>query len=294
MEEGNGDEIRNILEVSSNYQESRHNYLNKLKYLGAALVFYAAFSFITLFTTYDIKSKIEEYNPRIRQERNIIGKKADKDFENVAQHVYDFSMFPWKRTGLATHERYLETRLKSLDLAGIDEMNSTHDANRFSLYRNLGFAVRQSDRLEQGIYIPFSAWRDYLRKNSGMDIKDLDKLTEMLGDKKNYSILLGRAFFKADSKKEGGNEDGVADNFEWGQALRQMSYYTLEDIVSKVIGSVKSNPPDLRMTLVNFISGIPERSRKGMIVEKIDDIKTIPIDVLNSYLDSSQGVISQE
>jgi len=64
----------------------------------------------------------------------------------------------------------------------------------------------------------------------------LNSKQKNLGGFKLHSILLGKAFFKADSESQEGNEDGIVDNVEWSKALNRMGYRTMEHEVTELSG----------------------------------------------------------
>ncbi|MBI2558191.1 hypothetical protein HYW20_02620 [Candidatus Woesearchaeota archaeon] len=138
--------------------------------------------------------------------------------------------------GRVTKDRYLEVRNKAFEIAGIDENNPKDNEKRFKLYRQLGFAVRKTDNNGFGIHIPYSAWKDFVERNSSEKVPMLSEI----GATKRYTDL-GHFLFDADSKSNKGNENGFVNDKEWLNALRQEGYTTIEDIVKQTMRGSRMN-----------------------------------------------------
>lgn len=187
---------------------------------------------------------------------------------------------PWKMMGYVTPDTYREARAKALQIAGIDENNSSHDKQRFEFYRQLGFAVIRTEDGRRGIYIPFIAWREYIKQNTSFRNPEWDQLKDLTSkpSEKYRGFLRGKVFFKADSKAQGGNEDGIVDDLEWNRALEAMGYTPVESIVDQIIEKAKANSPELKAELGQTI-------RTMLKSEKVADLDTrIPITTLEAYL----------
>ena len=187
---------------------------------------------------------------------------------------------PWRKMSYVMPEHYKQARAKAFQIAGIDENNPLHDKKRFDLYRQLGFAVLRDEDGSRGIYIPFKVLKDFIEKNSSFRNPEWDQLLEpeTTSGGKYTGTLMGKVFHKADSKAQGGNEDGVADNLEWNRALKAMGYTTVDDIIEDIIQKVKANSPELNAELRQTIRSV----KKG---DKIADFDTgLPTRTWESYL----------
>ena len=230
----------------------------------------------------------EHFNPRARyEEQERIREKIQKNdslrktvdtIDRVSEYARPFGAvikaiveFPWIKNGYVTPERYTEVRTKALEIAGIDERNPLHDKRRFELYRQLGFAVSRDEYGRRGTYISFQVWKQFIERNSTFRNPEWDQLHEPetnSGGKYNGQ-LLGKVSYKADSRAQGGNEDGVVDRLEWNKALTAMGYTTIDDLIEQIIEKVKTNLPELRIELEDTIKNI----KKG---DRIADADTIP------------------
>jgi len=135
----------------------------------------------------------------------------------------------------------------------------------------MGFAVRKTYDLTKGIYIPFKDWKNFIEKNAQYRIKGWDKWFELgLTDDQNiksYKSLLGRSYFKADSKSESGNEDGIVDDVEWSRALNKMGYRDIYSVVKEAMKEFyKLKPQDskenLERSVRDAITNVPNKIPK--------------------------------
>ena len=195
------------------------------------------FSLVSFSTAVNSPPVHEEFNPRRnRTYAYLFNEPIDNAMAIGDQAIIDMTSVPWKAMGIVTYDRYLNARKRAFELAGIDENDPEDDTRRFSFYRGLGVAVRRTGNTEQRVYIPFGSLRNFVEQNSGYRFEDWKEIMPNSGSKL-HSALLGRAFFKADSKSQGGDEDGTVDNIEWSSALNQMGYRTMEYEVAKLLGN---------------------------------------------------------
>lgn len=232
----------------------------------------------------------EHHNPRAVEQRaqsRREGIKKDHTVITLMDKVGPYMMpivraaeAPWRKMGYVMPEHYKQARAKAFQIARIDENNPLHDKRRFEFYRQLGFAVLRDEEGSRGVYIPFKVWKDFIEQNSSFRNSEWDQLIEpeSKSSGKYTGTLLGKVFHKADSKAQGGNEDGVADNFEWNRALKAMGYTTVDDIVDEIIERVKANSPELKSELRQKVRSV-QRS------DKVADFDTrLPTRTWESYL----------
>ena len=215
---------------------------------------------VALSTHYMLRvPQYEEFNPkRIERKKPIVYRVLDATLINPV----DYTLL--KVFGNVTPAKYRAIRDKALEIAGVDEFNPADNVKRFSLYRQLGVAVRETEDAGKRIYIPIEVWVDFITKNGGFDT---DKWKKLRDEYNNYSfkacpILLGKAFFNADSKSQGGNEDGRVDDSEWKNTLPQIGYMTIEDVVNDITARVRGgsfSKEDLK-DLMRKITASPDDS----------------------------------
>jgi len=231
----------------------------------------------------------EHHNPRAVEARSQSRRKdVKKDpiitltdkVEPYMMPIVRAAEAPWRKMGYVMPEHYKAARVKAFQIAGIDENNPLHDKKRFELYGQLGFAVLRDEDGSRGIYIPFKVWKDFVERNSSFRNPEWNQLIEPESKNggKYTGTLMGKVFHKADSKAQGGNEDGVADNLEWNRALKAMGYTTVDDLVDEIIERVKANSPELKAELRQTVRSV-QRS------DKVADFDTrFSIRIWESYL----------
>jgi len=236
-----------------------------ISYLAAAsVVGYFGVSLVGGSLTVGQGAAYEHFNPRkVRQHNQEMIDRAKQDGEvvTIEGSLVKAAEFPWKMFGFVTSHQYLEARTKAFEVAGIDENNPLHDPKRFHLYRQLGFAVLQSEDRDAGIYVPFRAWVDYIEGNSSFRNSEWTGSRELKLGGKVAGQLRGEAFFKADSTSQSGNGSGVAERTEWNRALNTMGYTTMDDLIDEVRRVVESDNLNFRESipdsLVDLNSSIP-------------------------------------
>ena len=221
-----------------------------------ATTFYGFFSFTALNMHITSAPIYEEFNPRRDKSHlsHIFNESVDNAIAISGQAIIDGASVPWEVYRLVTHDKYLDTRNRAFEIAGINESHPEDDANRFSFYRKLRVSVRGTNNPNQRVYVPFDNLRNFIEQNSDYRFEYLEEIIPTTGFKLR-STLLGKAFFKADSKSQGGNEDGIVDNVEWSNALNQMNYRTMEYDVTTLLSH--SNPREELERLVADIRTNP-------------------------------------
>ena len=222
---------------------------------GVPVALYLISMIATTSLTQFIPIAYEEFIPRKRIEITYHPQQMlSNGLETSGRALISVSSYPLELSNLVTFDRYEAVRNKAYEIAGVDENNPEDDAKRFQLYRQLGFAVKKTNDVYNGIYIPFEVWRKFIEQNSNQRVAGADKWYEGIPSMaKYYSTLLGRAFFKADSKSQGGNEDGIVDAIEWVNALKQMGYTTIDTVLAEITKQFK-DPEDLRAELQRIIT----------------------------------------
>ncbi len=189
----------------------------------------ASFGAYTIRVNTDVQ--VEQYN----QSATSPNLDSDKEAaDKVMGFVGDVVSYPVKARGYMTPDRYRAVRHMAFEVAQIDDKSPADDTQRFLLYRELGAAVRMNDEPGSGIYIPSSHFRKYVKDHTGNKPEKFDKWREFTNISGTVSLdesraaVLGKAYLKADSKSQSGNENGVVDDTEWARALKQMGYNTIE------------------------------------------------------------------
>ena len=229
------------------------------------------------------KTRIERKSDDAKEDPQTIRIPTDQ-IEPYFRPIIKAIEFPWRKMGYVMPDHYREIRARAFQIAAIDENNPSHDKRRFELYRALGFAVLREGDGSRGIYIPFKVWRDFIEANSSFRNPEWNQLAEPDSKRgsKYEGTLNGKVFYKTDSRSQGGNEDGVVDNLEWGRALKVMGYTTVDKLVDEIIERVKANGPQLKQQLTQTIRNVKKNDR---LVADFDTMP--PIRTLEEYLNKN-------
>lgn len=254
----------------------KHN--GKIGWGIIGLFMYGLVTFVGGSTNCNMPAMREEFNPRKYVERKKDN--IEKTMSFLEEHCGDVftAVFnaPWRAMNMVTMERYIDLRKKAFEIAGIDEKNPAHDAKRFQFYRQLGIAVRDTNDVMDAAYIPFETLKAYVEKNSEYKVDEEWKDIVMDDSYKERCLVQGKAFFKADA-----DENGVADNKEWKQAMHEMGYRSQEEILEsfaeKLHGKTKE---ELKTELEEMVKKSKKDSKylTGNIPEEI------PISKLKEYI----------
>ncbi|MBL7100742.1 MAG: hypothetical protein ISS23_02185 [Nanoarchaeota archaeon] len=178
---------------------------------------------------------VENYKPKGRKTEEIKKNKHAQHpklakLADFAERLYKASLFPWEKMGYINSEKRKAIRNKAFEIEGIDEYNPEHNKKRFAFYRKMGIAVREKNDLP--VSITLKNLKELIEKKSDYRIPGWDNLEKHYSEE-GILYVRGQAFFKADSKSEGGDEDGVANGTEWKKALNKMGYIIEEDAIEE-------------------------------------------------------------
>lgn len=256
-------------------------------------VAYSLLSFVAFATSVENNCRHEQFNPRKNEavtkkeltglEKSVIGFLKSEAGQSLGMGVLKAAEAPWKSMGFVTSGRYNAVRDKAFEIAGIDENNPKHDTKRFMFYRQLEVAVSDTNKFSDYVYIPFEKLKNYVEKNSSYKLEGWDEWKEVIEENsyKEKVVSLGKAFYKADSKAQNGNEDGVVGIIEYKRMINQMGYRTQEDIINGLAKRLEGKKAE---SLKAEISDMISKAEKNPAYIHSNVPNTIPLQKLKEYL----------
>jgi hypothetical protein len=279
---------------------ARHKEVIRRKFwaVGALASVYALSTMMTMLLegtpimsqSYDPRKMNEKVETVLKQDPSALHNLLNSNTTTSIIHgFYVATSWPYKHW-IATMPDYDEALDKAFALAKIDPQNPNDDQKRFQFYRELGYAVNQNNDFKDVFCIAYKDLVAYVNAHDPTDQIHLKE--EFVTPAKTWRILLGKTYFKADSRAAGGNEDGVVSSAEWNNALHKMGYATLDDVTDEAYAQLQGlDKTQFREKLEKLIqkNALNASFLKGTVPDLIPD------SVLNAYLnlDVAQNIDHQ-